>query len=217
MTAWPWQRTGVCSAGPHTAQRAVGRWSNVSCEGCWICPRKRQPATAASKSTWWLLRTICSSLPVLVHSGGVNMPVGGRRDCQYGTRAALGSPAWRAAALLPRHSAQVRGERDMTVPGTGGGRCCCNTPIPQNWPRARIWLSALMPWLPRSPTARPDLNTNVATAVRARLQTPGEAVCSARLRPLGCRSPRFSYEPAKRTSVAQVSSRADRRTLRGRQ
>ena len=39
-----------------------------------------------------------------------------------------GSPAWRAAALLPRHSAQVRGERDMTVPGTGGGRCCGDTP-----------------------------------------------------------------------------------------
>ena len=39
-----------------------------------------------------------------------------------------GSPACRAAALLPRHSAQVRGERDMTVPGTGGGRCCGDTP-----------------------------------------------------------------------------------------
>ena len=39
-----------------------------------------------------------------------------------------GSPAWRAAAVLPRHSAQVRGERDMTVPGTGGGRCCGDTP-----------------------------------------------------------------------------------------
>ena len=42
--------------------------------------------------------------------------------------AGTGSPAWRAAALPPRHSAQVRGERDITVPGTGGGRCCGDTP-----------------------------------------------------------------------------------------
>jgi hypothetical protein len=50
MTAGPWQRTGVCSAGPHTAQRPVGRWSNVSCEGCWICP-----IPAARPPAGWLL------------------------------------------------------------------------------------------------------------------------------------------------------------------
>jgi uncharacterized protein YbcI len=38
-------------------------------------------------------------------------------------------------------------------------------------------------WLPRPPTALLDLNTNEATAIRDRLQTPGEAVGGARLPP----------------------------------
>ena len=83
--------------------------------------------------------------------------------------------------------------------------------------RERAFADDADAWLPRPSTARPDLNTNEATAIRDRLQTPGEAVCNAALQPLGFRSPKFSYEPAKRTSVARVSSRADTRTPTGRQ